>query len=131
MNTTAAALEAHVTTATIRMWARNGVIAAVKAAGRWVIDTASLARRIAIGNRRKPVIIDRTQDFLNDLTDEMYGAADHGSIAGLKALLVRVQARDSQWIAGVDPAHVHLTDAQWSQAERSVSFQIGCLRAEH
>lgn len=52
MNTTAAALQAHVTVATIRTWARRGVIAATKTAGRWIIDTASLARRITIGNRR-------------------------------------------------------------------------------
>lgn len=52
MNTTAAALQANVTVATIRTWARRGVIAATKTAGRWIIDTASLARRITIGNRR-------------------------------------------------------------------------------
>lgn len=52
MNTTAAALQASVTVATIRTWARRGVIAATKTAGRWVINTASLARRITIGNRR-------------------------------------------------------------------------------
>ncbi|MFD7016157.1 hypothetical protein [Streptomyces sp. NPDC059928] len=62
MNTTAAALEAHVTVDTIRTWCRIGAVAAVKAAGRWVIDTASLAHRIAIGAMRtrktapKPVI---------------------------------------------------------------------------
>lgn len=54
MNTTAAALEAHVTVDTIRTWARNGVITATKNAGRWVIDTASLARRIAIGAMKRP-----------------------------------------------------------------------------
>lgn len=48
MNTTAAALQAHVTTATIRTWARRGVIAATKTAGRWIINAASLAHRIAI-----------------------------------------------------------------------------------
>ncbi|MGW4505671.1 hypothetical protein ACWENO_13630 [Streptomyces sp. NPDC004436] len=52
MNTTTAATEAHVTVATIRTWARRGVIAATKTAGRWVIDATSLARRIAIGARR-------------------------------------------------------------------------------
>lgn len=55
MNTTAAALEARVTVATVRTWCRNGVVAAAKQAGRWVIDTASLARRIAIGARKTPV----------------------------------------------------------------------------
>lgn len=49
MNTTAAALEAQVTAATIRTWCRRGVVGAAKTAGRWVIDTASLARRITIG----------------------------------------------------------------------------------
>lgn len=52
MNTTAAATEAKVTVATIRTWCRIGAVAAAKVAGRWVIDTASLARRIAIGARR-------------------------------------------------------------------------------
>lgn len=54
MNTTAAAIEAHVTVATIRTWCRNGVIAAIKQAGRWIIDTASLAHRIAIGTMKRP-----------------------------------------------------------------------------
>lgn len=51
MNTTAAATQAKVTVATIRTWCRRGVVAAVKVAGRWVIDTTSLARRIEIGAR--------------------------------------------------------------------------------
>lgn len=54
MNTTTAATEAHVTVATIRTWARRGIIAATKVAGRWIIDTASLARRIAIGAMKRP-----------------------------------------------------------------------------
>lgn len=52
MNTTAAAVEAQVTVDTIRTWCRSGVIAATKTAGRWVIDTASLAHRVAIGAMR-------------------------------------------------------------------------------
>ncbi|WP_333757977.1 hypothetical protein [Streptomyces sp. ISBFB 2968] len=51
MNTTAAALQANVTVATIRTWCRKGVVAATKQAGRWIIDTASLTRRIEIGAR--------------------------------------------------------------------------------
>ncbi|AJP04803.1 hypothetical protein TU94_28515 [Streptomyces cyaneogriseus subsp. noncyanogenus] len=54
MNTTAAAIQANVTVATIRTWCRRGVIAAVKTAGRWVIDSASLAARIAIGAMKHP-----------------------------------------------------------------------------
>ncbi|MBD0743619.1 hypothetical protein [Streptomyces sp. CBMA152] len=52
MNTTTAALEARVTVPTIRTWCRIGAVAAIKQAGRWVIDTASLRARIAIGHRR-------------------------------------------------------------------------------
>jgi hypothetical protein len=52
MNTTAAATEANVTVATIRTWCRIGAVAAIKQAGRWIINTASLARRITIGAMR-------------------------------------------------------------------------------
>lgn len=51
MNTTTAATQANVTVATIRTWCRKGVVTATKVAGRWVIDPASLARRIEIGAR--------------------------------------------------------------------------------
>lgn len=54
MNTTTAAAQANVTTATIRTWCRIGAVAAVKQAGRWIIDTASLAARIAIGKMKHP-----------------------------------------------------------------------------
>jgi len=54
MNTTAAAIEAQVTVATIRTWCRNGVIAATKTAGRWIISAASLTHRIAIGAMKRP-----------------------------------------------------------------------------
>ncbi|MFF9631713.1 hypothetical protein [Streptomyces fradiae] len=53
MNTTTAATQAKVTVATIRTWCRIGAVAAAKVAGKWVIDTASLACRIEIGARRK------------------------------------------------------------------------------
>lgn len=52
MNTTTAAAEAQVTVATIRTWCRRGVVAATKTAGRWIVDAASLAHRIAIGAMR-------------------------------------------------------------------------------
>ena len=65
MNTAAAALQAHVTTATIRTWCRRGAVAAIKQAGRWIIDTASLARRIAIGAMRRPA---RKETSVLDLT---------------------------------------------------------------
>ncbi|MDT0477418.1 helix-turn-helix domain-containing protein [Streptomyces sp. DSM 41014] len=52
MNTTVAAIHAQVSVPTIRAWCRTGVITAAKTAGRWIIDTASLAHRIAIGAMR-------------------------------------------------------------------------------
>ena len=54
MNTTAAALEANVTVATVRTWCRLGAVAAVKQAGRWIVDSASLAARIVIGKMKRP-----------------------------------------------------------------------------
>ncbi|MBV2364244.1 helix-turn-helix domain-containing protein [Streptomonospora nanhaiensis] len=52
MDTTTAAQTAGVTVTTIRHWARMGAVAATKAGRRWIIDGASLARRIALGIRR-------------------------------------------------------------------------------
>lgn len=49
ITTTAAATQANVTVATIRTWCRRGVVTATKNAGRWVIDTTSLAHRLTIG----------------------------------------------------------------------------------
>lgn len=66
MNTTAAATQAHVTVATIRTWCRKGVITATKTAGRWIIDTASLAARITIGQlkaRKERPVIDLTATY--------------------------------------------------------------------
>lgn len=51
VTTTTAAELAGVTVDTIRGWARYGAIKAAKKAGRWVIDRASLLRRIALGIR--------------------------------------------------------------------------------
>lgn len=61
MNTTTAALQAHVTVATIRTWCRRGAVAATKTAGRWIIDTASLTHRITIGamrTRKQATVLD-------------------------------------------------------------------------
>lgn len=56
MTTTAtAATQAGVTIDTIRTWCRYGAVAAIKQAGRWVINAASLTRRITIGTRRNTV----------------------------------------------------------------------------
>lgn len=48
MNTNEAAIKANVTTKTIRTWCRFGAVAATKAHGKWIIDEASLARRITL-----------------------------------------------------------------------------------
>jgi hypothetical protein len=55
MDTTTAATQASVTVPTIRTWARCGAIAAVKVSGRWVIEPASLAHRIALTAPAKPI----------------------------------------------------------------------------
>ncbi|MFF8100121.1 hypothetical protein ACF07S_10150 [Streptomyces sp. NPDC016640] len=71
--TAAAAAQANVTVATIRTWCRRGVIAATKTAGRWVINTASLAARIAIGAMKRPArqearpVIDLTATYVHAL----------------------------------------------------------------
>src|SRR5690348_14784802 len=62
MNTTtaAAAQQAGVTVATIRTWCRTGAVAAIKQAGRWIIDTASLAYRIglpALLRKARPIVL--------------------------------------------------------------------------
>lgn len=52
MDTSTAATTAGVTVDTIRTWCRIGAVAAAKVAGRWAIEAASLARRIALGIRK-------------------------------------------------------------------------------
>lgn len=54
ISTAEAAAQADVTVATIRTWCRNGVVAAVKQAGRWIVETASLAYRIALPAQLRP-----------------------------------------------------------------------------
>lgn len=79
MNTTTAAAKAGVTIPTIRTWCRQGVVTAVKASGRWIVDTASLASRIAIGalraTRRKAATVNATPDYAA-LADEARALAN-------------------------------------------------------
>jgi hypothetical protein len=76
MDTKTAATEAKVTIATIRTWARRGVIAATKQAGRWVIDAASLAHRIAIAvlktARRVPKSVTLTVETLTAIGGRLW-----------------------------------------------------------
>lgn len=72
MNTTTAAATAGVTVPTIRTWCRLGAVAAVKTAGRWVIDAASLTHRIAIG-QRKARMTEQTTYRVEEGTTVHYG----------------------------------------------------------
>lgn len=62
MDTRTAAEAANVTVATIRTWCRRNVIAAAKISGRWTIDEASLARRIALSAKPAPAPVTVTDD---------------------------------------------------------------------
>lgn len=77
MNTTAAAIQANVTVPTIRTWCRTGAVAAIKQAGRWIIDTASLTARIAIGAMRaakgKTAMAEQPMYRIEEGTTEHYG----------------------------------------------------------
>lgn len=64
MDTTTAALQANVTVATIRTWCRIGAVAAAKQAGKWVIEAASLAKRIALGVRKPAKKVAFTTDTM-------------------------------------------------------------------
>ena len=127
MNTAAAAAQAHVTVATIRTWCRRGVVTATKTAGRWVIDAASLAYRTSL-TRKAPA--DRTRDYIDELNMQIFGLVERYSLNGLTDLLTAVRKRDTQTVANIPAEQVRLTDAQWSKVERSVSFQVACLKAE-
>ncbi|MDH6710936.1 hypothetical protein P3T27_007687 [Kitasatospora sp. MAA19] len=66
VTTTSAAIRAGVTVATIRTWCRTGAIAAVKQAGKWAIDAASLTYRIKLPSllRKTPSPIVLTADMV-------------------------------------------------------------------
>lgn len=99
MNTTAAATQAGVTVATIRDWARRNIITATKRAGRWIIDAASLAHRIAIGNRRTRKAITMQLDLTATYT---YGRP-HGAGAAPTTITpkVRDRVRDGERVISV------------------------------
>lgn len=126
MNTTTAATEAHVTVATIRTWCRRNVIAATKRAGRWIIDTASLAHRIAIGAMKAP----RTQPTRNRDFDLAIGAevAQATSPASLRHTLAYVEARDLG--AFINPAGVRIPEAQWTDTISFLRREIANLSGE-
>lgn len=129
MNTTAAATRANVTTATIRTWCRKGAIAATKRAGRWIIDTTSLAHRITIGAikaaRTAPA---RNRDLDNAINEEVAQASYCGSAAGLRHTLAYAEARDLG--AFINPTGVRISEAQWADTVAFLRREIANLDGE-
>lgn len=74
MNTTAAAIQANVTVPTVRAWCRNGVVDAIKQAGRWIINAASLATRIAIGELKESRMTEQPKYAIDEGTVVRYGS---------------------------------------------------------
>lgn len=129
MNTTTAAAQAGVTVATIRTWCRAGAVAAVKQAGRWIIDAASLARRITIGAmkaaRTTPV---RNRDLDLAIGEEVAQASYTGSAAGLRHTLTYIEARDIG--AFINPTGVRISDVQWNDLTSFLRTEIANLTGE-
>ncbi|MGW4695140.1 hypothetical protein ACWEO1_22490 [Kitasatospora cineracea] len=96
ITTTVAAGQAGVSIATIRTWCRTGAIAAVKTAGRWIIDTASLAYRIKL-----PALLRQTRPVA--LTVENMAAI--GGRRWQKAGHDRVYINDWAPFAGIATSH--------------------------
>lgn len=126
MNTTAAALQANVTVATIRTWCRAGAVSAIKRAGRWIIDTASLARRITIGAMKAA----RTTPARNRDLDLAIGSevAQATSAASLRTVLDYVEARDLG--AFINPTGVRIPEAQWADTIDFLRREIANLGGE-
>lgn len=105
MNTTTAATQANVTVRTIRTWCRKGVVAATKTAGRWIIDPASLARRIEIGTRMNNPADTLDENTLRIIRLARVARSHHGpALAGRYLLPSRgyVSYRDQQEAGLVD-----------------------------
>lgn len=126
MNTAVAATQANVTTATIRTWCRTGAVAAIKQAGRWIIDAASLAHRITIGAMKAP----RTAPARNRDFDLAIGAeaAQATSAASLHTTLAYVEARDTG--AFINPTGVNIPETQWSDTIDLLRREIANLHGE-
>lgn len=126
MDTTAAALKANVTADTIRAWCRYGAVAAVKQAGRWVIDSASLAARIAIGKikaRKLPRPV-------------MYSVETVTAIGGNRWQrngMDRVYINDWAAFAGLETSHYNtgnISGATWQGegiSNRQAGLILGCI----
>jgi hypothetical protein len=129
MNTAAAAIEANVTVETIHTWCRIGAVAALKQAGRWVIDAASLAHRIAIGQRKAARNTPpRSRDLDIAIGEEVAQARYIGSAAGLHAALTRIENRNIG--AFIDPTGVRISDTQWNDLTAWLRTEIANLDGE-
>lgn len=135
MNTTTAATTAGVTVATIRTWARNGIITAIKHAGRWTIDAASLAWRItlnALKTRKAHAVVAQSQpdpaSARRLVTEININVAHASNVEALRTLLRHVEAHDIDYF--VDPEGVHPTEVQWAHAADYINTQIHNLRGE-
>jgi hypothetical protein len=123
MNTTAAAIQANVTVATIRTWCRRSVVAATKTAGRWVIDTASLAHRIAIGTMKTTARKPRPVIFSVETMTAIGGSRWQ------KNGMDRVYINDWPAFAGLETSHYNtgnISSASW-QGEVISNSQAGKL----
>lgn len=80
--TAVAAAQAEVTVAAIRAWCRIGAVTAIKQAGRWIIDTASLAHRVAIGALRA-----RKAKPMTDAAEQYPWDSDHDEAANFARLV--------------------------------------------
>ncbi|WP_432051843.1 hypothetical protein [Streptomyces xiamenensis] len=127
MNTTAAAAQAEVTVATIRTWCRMGAVAAVKAAGRWVIEAASLARRIAIGQERRRM----TELPPINLTSHTRQVRGHIGVVGAAAVLKSAyEAGQQVTLAGKYAGErVYLGHSRQTYGDYGITMEtIGCDR---
>jgi hypothetical protein len=111
---TAAATLAGVSLSTIRTWCRVGAVAAVKTAGKWVIDAASLARRIAIGAQREDARI-AAIEAAADLVDtsafkDAKKARDKAVQILIDRSLVATRHEGQFLVVGSDAEHTYLVE---------------------
>ena len=123
MNTTAAATQAGVTIATIRTWCRRGVIAATKTAGRWIIDAASLAHRITIGQykaHKEANMIDLTATY----TFTHAGASEPTTVTPTIKRRATTYAGNTITITGLIPLFADHFDAITDEGSRLHALTI-------
>lgn len=111
MDTTTAAQQAGVTVATVRTWCRRNVISAIKTAGRWVVDAASLAYRITLTQKA-------TMDAPVYLTSKTTRIRGHIAAVGPAAQLAAAyRAGDAVTLAGKfagERVHLGHTRTTWT-----------------